>query len=37
MFKSDIWWAVFASLNSLAYTEFLNNNKSMTGMICIYT
>lgn len=29
MFKSDIWWAVFNSLNELAKVEFLNNNKNI--------
>lgn len=36
MFKSDIWWAVLDLLNSLAYMEFLNNNKNMTDMFYIY-
>lgn len=35
MFKSDIWWAVFELLDLLAYTEFLNNNKNVTDMVCI--
>lgn len=37
MFKSDIWWAVFGFAKSIiAYMEFLNNNKNMTDMFCIY-
>lgn len=36
MFKSGIWWAVFNLLNSLAYKEFLNNNKNITDMFWIY-
>lgn len=36
MFKFDIWWAVLDLLNSLTYKEFLNNNKNMADLFCIY-
>lgn len=35
-FKSDIWWDVLDSLNSLVYWEFLNINKNIVDLFFLH-